>query len=55
MDDVKIEKKQTVIIADKYGCETLLYNALPNCEHEIVDGYNWSGIRCKKCGGWYCA
>jgi hypothetical protein len=49
----KPEKRRTVIIDWAGG--TPLYNALPNCKHEIVDGYGWSGIRCKKCGGWYCA
>ena len=52
-DNTKIEKRQTVIIT--YGGKTPLYNALPSCEHKIVDGDNWSGIKCAKCGGWYCA
>jgi hypothetical protein len=29
-----------------------LYNADPNCDHEIET--LWSGIKCKKCTGWYC-
>lgn len=29
-----------------------LYNADPNCEHEIQE--LWSGIKCKKCPGWFC-
>ena len=50
------EKRQTVTVTNKYGREiATLYNALPSCDHEIVDGDNWSGIKCKKCGGWYCA
>lgn len=32
-----------------------LYNADVNCEHEIVGGYNYSGVRCEKCNGWYCS
>lgn len=32
--------------------EEELYNADPNCKHEIVS--DSSGIRCKKCGGWFC-
>lgn len=30
-----------------------LYNADPNCEHEII--LLWSGIKCSKCSGWFCA
>lgn len=52
----KKEKRQTVTFIDKrYGCTSMLYNALPSCDHEIVDGDNWSGIKCRKCGGWYYA
>lgn len=29
-----------------------LYDADPKCEHEILAKY--SGIVCKKCGGWFC-
>lgn len=44
-----------------YDCYTqkeltdMLYNADPTCDHEIVCGDNWSGIKCSKCHGWYCA
>jgi hypothetical protein len=37
------------------GYEQVLYHADPDCEHEIVGGDNMSGIKCRKCGGWYCA
>lgn len=30
----------------------LLYNADPNCKHEVVA--LWSGVRCRKCRGWFC-
>lgn len=30
-----------------------LYNADPNCDH-IMDLNNWSGVKCAKCGGWFC-
>ena len=30
-----------------------LYDADPNCKHQH-DPYCYSGIRCIKCGGWYC-
>lgn len=29
-----------------------LFDADPNCQHEI--DAKWSGIKCKKCGGWFC-
>lgn len=32
--------------------ETSLYNADPDCDHEIV--IQWSGVRCAKCPGWFC-
>lgn len=30
-----------------------LYDADPNCEHEL-DPNCWSGIKCLKCKGWFC-
>lgn len=33
--------------------EYFLYSADPDCEHEIE--LLWSGYRCTKCPGWYCA
>lgn len=30
-----------------------LYDADPNCEH-VLDPNCMSGIRCTKCGGWFC-
>lgn len=29
-----------------------LYNANPECEHEVISLH--SGVRCHKCGGWFC-
>ena len=29
-----------------------LFNADPNCKHEIKN--KWSGVKCVKCGGWFC-
>jgi hypothetical protein len=44
---------EEVIAANEKG--TLdLYDADPTCKHEIVDGRDGSGIRCKKCRGWFC-
>lgn len=32
---------------------TVLYNADPNCNHNIVSNPS-GGIICTKCGGWFC-
>ena len=29
-----------------------LYDADPNCKHEVVA--KWSGVKCRKCTGWFC-
>lgn len=33
--------------------EQVLYKGVPSCNHKIQA--QWSGIKCKLCGGWYCA
>ena len=50
----------TVTVVDgtpyiEYGGLTPLYRGDPGCKHEIVGGDNYSGIKCRKCKGWYCA
>ena len=40
------EEKDTVVNTED------LWDADPDCEHEIIN--LWSGIRCKKCKGWFC-
>jgi hypothetical protein len=42
--------KETIIDED-----IELWDADPDCDHEIVDNF-WSGggVKCKKCGGWCC-
>lgn len=30
-----------------------LWNANPACEHNVVSG-SGGGVRCTKCGGWFC-
>jgi hypothetical protein len=34
--------------------ERFLYNADPDCEHDIIPGDHYSGIKCSKCTGWFC-
>lgn len=29
-----------------------LWDADPNCDHDIE--VLWIGVKCKKCGGWFC-
>lgn len=36
----------------KLDDDVKLYDADPNCQHEIVA--QWSGIKCIKCNGWFC-
>jgi len=33
--------------------EEELYNADPNCKHEIISA-SGGGIKCVKCNGWFC-
>ncbi len=35
-----------------YGEEDFLFNADPNCVHDIKT--LWDGVKCKKCPGWFC-
>lgn len=37
----------------KYLRNTKLYNADPNCNHNIVPQLS-GGVKCTKCGGWFC-
>jgi hypothetical protein len=30
-----------------------LWDADPNCKHEVVDAPG-GGVKCRKCGGWFC-
>lgn len=61
IEDERVVKAETTadfgnghLVID-YGNGTPLYNGDAKCHHEIVGGYNMSGIRCRKCNGWYCA
>ena len=50
-------KKDEVIFLSKHTkvepYDGELYDADPNCEHEVIE--QWSGVKCSKCPGWYCA
>lgn len=46
MNQIEYERK------DLKSDEDVLYDADPNCIHEIKN--LWSGIKCKKCKGWFC-
>ena len=65
-EPIPIEEDDTVTICDtvtvvdgmpyiEHGGLTPLYSGAPDCKHEIVGGDNYSGIKCRKCKGWYCA
>ena len=50
------DKRQSIIFTydDDLCCiEQILYDAIPSCKHQIQA--QWSGIKCVRCGGWYCA
>ena len=54
---VCVDHKETVDTVNgnpiiEFGGLTPLYGGDPACHHEIVRG---NGIKCRKCGGWYCA
>jgi hypothetical protein len=41
--------KQSVVVLED---GEILYDADDECEHEYDDRY--SGVKCIKCGGWFC-
>jgi hypothetical protein len=54
-DDVKQKTVAAEREATRRGREGELYHlydADPDCRHEIVR--LWSGVKCRKCSGWFC-
>ena len=51
----KIERDSCVKSAKNviHGYTGELYNADPNCEHNVVAQLS-GGVKCTKCGGWFC-
>lgn len=48
------DELQTIYVEyDKSKFIQVLYSGRPSCKHKIQA--QWSGIKCTKCGGWYCA
>jgi ribosomal protein L40E len=43
--------KEQQRVLKNYPAEKL-YAADPNCKHEVVA--EWSGVKCRKCPGWFC-
>jgi hypothetical protein len=41
-----------VKFVDAVQCYPMLYDADPQCSHEIES--LWDGIRCRNCRGWFC-
>lgn len=54
-EDIKPKKieYQTITFKDKGGIEWTLWEADPDCNHEL-DPNCWSGIKCLYCHGWFC-
>ena len=51
---VKLEENDNAVMEFFNGLRSChLYNADPDCEH-VNDPWNYSGIQCKKCSGWFC-
>jgi hypothetical protein len=45
---------ETIYVKNKNGQnEIFLYDADPYCMHKL-DPYQYSGIKCLLCGGWFC-
>ena len=47
------EGMTTFLKKDGTTYEDVLWHYDPACLHEL-DPNNWSGIKCMKCGGWFC-
>jgi hypothetical protein len=48
------DKEAQVVKATKEKHYTgQLFDADPTCKH-VLDELHWDGIKCKKCGGWFC-
>jgi hypothetical protein len=47
------QEKQPVGLREHQRSIGELWGADPDCWHEL-DPDCWSGIRCTKCGGWFC-
>lgn len=47
------EKKRDAAYKIRYNKTTFLYNADPNCEHDIQPQWG-GGVKCEKCTGWFC-
>lgn len=46
-------KPQTIEFTDKEDITWILWQADPDCKHEL-DPKSWSGIKCLHCSGWFC-
>lgn len=48
------DKLQQINVAyEDFTGQHILYNARPDCKHQVQAQLS-GGIRCIKCGGWYC-
>jgi hypothetical protein len=51
MEDADYDENDSQNDSSTYNEE--LYDADPNCKHIIVCN-GFSGVKCRKCGGWFC-
>lgn len=47
-----MEKQESEVKQEKKN-KWELWNADPDCEHEVVNAPG-GGVKCKKCRGWFC-
>jgi len=48
-----IQEKLNQTLKEDTVFEDELFDADPDCEHEIVDAHG-GGVKCTKCTGWFC-
>lgn len=48
-----IEKEEEIKVEIEMFRDHKLYDADPNCEHEIICADS-GGLKCRKCTGWFC-
>lgn len=51
IENTNIKKVDNIVTKDISSAYPL-YDADPDCVHEIER--QWSGVKCRKCNGWFC-
>jgi len=48
----KLSRPQKERLIGPSRWDASMYDAKKNCKHKVKD--QWSGVKCSKCGGWFC-